>query len=119
MRTYLLVGVGGASGAALRWWVGDVIHRSPGGFPYATLVVNLVGCVLAGFAVRVLVRGSDRWMGAVTGFLGGLTTYSAFAVETRDLVDHGHPGQALAYVAASVVGGLVATEIARGDWRRP
>jgi CrcB protein len=117
VRAYLLVAGGGALGAALRWWVGELIDRSPGEFPLATLLVNIVGCVLAGVAVRTLVRSSDRWLAAMTGFLGGLTTFSAFAVETRELLDHGRSGSALAYVAATMVGGLAATEIARGDWR--
>ncbi len=118
MRAYLLVASGASVGASLRWWVGDVIERSPGSFPWATLLVNVVGCVLVGLAARLLVRGSDRWLAAVTGLLGGLTTYSTFANETRELLDAGHGGLALAYVAASVVAGLAAVELARGDWDR-
>lgn len=118
MRAYLLVAVGGAVGAFARWGVNGVFDRPPGSFPYGTLLVNLVGCALVGLAARRLVRGSDRWMLAVTGVLGGLTTYSTFATETRGLLDAGHGGQALAYVAASIVGGLAAVEIARGDWTR-
>ena len=113
MRTYSLVAVGGAAGAAARWGVAEAIHAEPGSFPWATLLVNLVGCALIGLAARHLVRASDRWMLGVTGLLGGLTTYSTFAVETRDLVDAGRPAAALAYVAASVVGGLAAVEISR------
>jgi CrcB protein len=113
MRTYLLVAGGGATGAAARWGVTEVIQPEPGSFPWATLLVNLVGCALIGLAARHLVRTSDRWMLGVTGVLGGLTTYSTFAVETRDLLDAGRSGAALAYVAASVIGGLVAVEIAR------
>jgi len=119
MRSYLLVAVGGAVGASVRWGVGESISRTPGVFPYATLLVNIAGCALIGLAARTLIRGSDRWMIAVTGLLGGLTTYSTFATETRELLDTGHPGQALLYVATSIVAGLAATELARGDWRRP
>lgn len=119
MRTYLIVGAGGIVGASLRWAIEEPFDRAPGEFPTATLLANLLGCVLAGLTVRLLLRGSVRWMAVMTGFLGGLTTYSAFAVETRELVDQGHSGHALAYVAATVAGGLVATEIARGDWGRP
>ena len=116
MRSYVLVAVGGAVGASVRWQVGELIVRDPGEFPWATLIVNIVGCVLAGLAARRLLAGSDRWIAVVTGLLGGLTTYSAFAHETRGLLDAGHAGQALVYVAASMVGGLTAVEIARGDW---
>ena len=54
----------------------------------------------------------------MTGLLGGLTTYSTFANETRELLDADRGGLALLYVAASVVGGLIAVEVARGDWDR-
>lgn len=118
MRSYMLVAVGGATGASLRWGIGESLSGTPGVFPFATLLVNIVGCVLIGIAARTLVRGSDRWMLGVTGLLGGLTTYSTFATETRALLDTGHSGQALLYVAASTVAGLAATELARGNWRR-
>ena len=116
MRSYLLVAAGGAIGASARWGVGESISRSPGTFPYATLLVNVVGCILIGLAARTLLRGSQRWTFAVTGLLGGLTTYSTFTSETRDLLDTGHGGLALLYVGVSIVAGLAATEIARGDW---
>ena len=116
MRSYILVAAGGAIGASVRWGVGESISRSPGTFPYATLLVNVVGCILIGLAARTLVRGSQRWTFAVTGLLGGLTTYSTFTSETRDLLDTGHGGLALLYVGVSIVAGLAATEIARGDW---
>lgn len=119
MRTYLLVAAGGATGASIRWAVAELITSEPGSFPWATLIVNLVGCALIGLATRYLVRTSDRWYVGVTGVLGGLTTYSAFAVETRDLIDAGRPGTALLYVAVSIVGGLVSVEVARGDWGHP
>jgi CrcB protein len=116
MRSYILVAVGGAVGASMRWGVGESISRTPGTFPFATLLVNVIGCVLIGFAARMLVRGSDRWQIGVTGLLGGLTTYSTFATETRELLDAGHAGQALLYIAVSIIAGLAATELARGDW---
>lgn len=118
MRSYILVALGGAIGASVRWGVGESIGRSPGEFPYATLLVNVAGCVLIGLAARTMVRGSQRWTFAVTGLLGGLTTYSTFTAETRDLLDTGHAGLALVYVGLSIVAGLAATEIARGDWTR-
>lgn len=112
MRSYLAAGIGGALGASIRWGVAESIGR-PQGFPYATLLVNIVGCVLIGLAARLLLRGSTRWQFGVTGVLGGMTTFSTFAEETRGLTDRGHPGQALLYVAVTVVAGLAATEFAR------
>lgn len=113
MRQVLVVATGGALGAGVRWSVGELIERQPGGFPWATLAVNLAGCLLAGIALRVLVRGSTAWLAAVTGLLGGLTTYSAFAVETRDLLGADRPAWALAYVLVSVGGGMLAVELGR------
>ena len=113
MRAYLLVAAGGALGATARWGTGELVAKSASGFPWPTLIVNLIGSALIGLAARQLIRGSYRWLGAVTGFLGGLTTFSTFSVETRGLIDGGHSGLAITYVAATVVGGLIATEIAR------
>lgn len=113
MRATLLVAVGGIVGASARWGTGRVFSGHGGDVPWATLVVNLVGCLAIGFAARRFARGSDGWLVIVTGVLGGLTTFSTFANDTRSLVADGRGGVALAYVAASVVGGLAATEIAR------
>ena len=113
MRLYLLVAGGAVVGATGRWAAGASITRPEGGFPWATLMVNLIGCLLAGLALRHLVRGSERWLTVVTGVLGGLTTYSSFAVETRELLAADRPLAALTYVTISVAGGLAAVEVGR------
>lgn len=115
MRSLLVVAVGGAIGASARWGIGELIGDTAGGFPWATFVVNVVGCALIGVATRRLVRGSDTWLGVVVGVLGGFTTLSAFAVETRALLDDGSGGTALAYVGASLIVGLVAVELTRDE----
>ena len=113
MRSLLVVAVGGAIGASGRWAVGELLANGEGGFPWATFIVNVVGCALVGLATRRLVRGSDAWLGIVVGVLGGFTTFSAFAVETRLLLDDGDAWTALAYVGASLLVGLVAVEVTR------
>jgi CrcB protein len=109
---YLLAAVGGALGALTRAGVAGVLPREPGGWPWATLTVNLAGCLLLGVLIAVLaVRRPDGERLQVflgTGVLGGFTTYSAFALEVTDLVAGGRLGAAAAYVAASVLGGLLA-----------
>ena len=90
MRAYLLVAIGGSIGAAARWGVDEAIDRRAGEFPWDTLLVNLLGCLLIGLAARYLVRGSDRWLAVATGMIGGLSTYSTFAYETRELLDTMH-----------------------------
>jgi CrcB protein len=120
MRVHLVVAVGAMIGASARWAVGESLPHETGAFPWSTLIVNLVGCALGGLALRYLVRGSVRWLGAVTGVLGGLTTYSSFALETRDLVDAGRPLPAIVYVAVSIAGGFAAVEAGRSGrvtWR--
>lgn len=117
MRPYVLVATGAAIGASARWGVGEIVARSPGEFPWATLIVNLVGCLLAGLAIRTIVRASDRWLALMTGVLGGLTTFSAFSVDTRDLLDANRPGLAFVYAAVSIAGGVLAVELGRAGGR--
>ena len=117
MRPFVLAAVGGVVGAALRWGVGEAIAPDAPGFPWHTLAVNLVGCALIGLAARRLRRGSDHWYVFVTGVLGGLTTFSAFANETRTLLADGRSTTAALYVVTSVLGGVAATELARGRAR--
>ena len=108
------VAIGGTLGATGRWAVGSVWERSPGGWPWATLLVNLVGCVAIGLAARRLQRETVAWAFAVTGILGGFTTFSAFAVEVDDLLDADHFGLGALYVAITLIGGYVGTAIAEG-----
>lgn len=109
---YVLVAVGGALGALARAGVAAALPRDPGAWPWATLAVNLLGCLLLGALIAVLaVRRPDGerlrvFLGA--GVLGGFTTYSAFAVEVTDLVAAGRSPVAAAYVAVSVLGGVLA-----------
>lgn len=112
MRRSLLVVAGGAAGATVRWAVDRAIDVDAAGFPWATLLVNLVGCVAIGLAARRWNRDSDVWHGVVVGVLGGLTTFSAFAVETEVLLRADRFATATAYVAASMAGGVLATELA-------
>jgi CrcB protein len=113
MRAALFVMIGGASGAAARWSVHEILPSDPGRFPWGTFAVNVVGCLLIGLAARRVARDSNMWAGLVVGGLGGLTTFSAFAVETRLLIAEDRSGVALAYVAATMAVGIVATELAR------
>jgi CrcB protein len=108
-----VVALGAVAGSTLRWAASESIGTRPGAFPAATLLVNLIGCLLVGIAATRIRRGSLIWLALVTGGLGGLTTYSAFAVETRALIDDGHGWTAAAYVVASLTGGLGAAALAR------
>ena len=103
----------GAAGAVCRFLVGLACVRLLGGhFAYGTLVVNVVGCFLLGVLLHLAT--SDEWRlaphthaGMTIGFLGALTTFSTFGLET---VRHAHEGDwhlAALNVAANVVLGLL------------
>lgn len=103
--TALLVALGAAVGAPLRY---HLALRLDGRFPAGTLLVNVVGSLLLGF---FLARSLDDELWALlgTGFCGGLTTYSAFAVQTARLGPLSLP--ALAYAATTVVGSVGAVTL--------
>jgi CrcB protein len=113
-RPTLLVGVGAAAGASLRWAISEVIDTEPGHLPWGTLLVNVVGCLAIGAAARRLRPDTVTWFLAVTGVLGGFTTWSTLANEVRVLADGGRTVLAAVYLAVTVLAGLVAVEIGRG-----
>lgn len=110
--SYLLVGIGGMLGSMARHAVGSAaLHLWPSiKFPFGTLAVNLIGCLLIGIlagAIERLAVGNAEWrLFAVVGILGGFTTFSAFGIETLTLLRSGHLGLALGYVLASVLLGV-------------
>ncbi|WP_436795708.1 fluoride efflux transporter FluC [Actinospongicola halichondriae] len=99
-----LVALGGTAGAAARWAVVGLVGTD-GGFPWWTLLVNVVGCLLLGalLGVREEVR-----LGLGTGFCGGLTTFSTFTVETATMLDAGHSARAAVYLLVSLAAGVAA-----------
>ena len=113
VHTALLVAAGGATGALVRWGVAEIMPPTGDGFPWATLIVNLVGCLLIGVAARRLAPATSTWFAAVSGFIGGFPTFSAFANEVRVLVDADRASLALVYVGVTLVGGVTAVEIGR------
>lgn len=107
----VLVALGGALGAVARFVCGGAITRAVAtSFPYGTLTVNVVGSLAIGVILGVAEgRGglSDAWRAfAVTGVLGGFTTFSAFSAETFGLMQRAHYGLAAVNVIASVALGL-------------
>jgi CrcB protein len=104
---YLAAALGGVLGALARWGVGLALPAT--GWPWATLAVNLSGCLLIGVLLAVLLARFPKhpWLRPLlaVGVLGGYTTYSTFAVDVVRLVDGGAVASALGYVAASVLGG--------------
>lgn len=111
VSTLLQVALGGAIGASLRYLAGIGIVRLVGhGFPVAIITVNVVGSFLMGmFVVAAAHRGLTPLSPFVmTGLLGGFTTFSAFSLEAVTLYERGDVGQAMLYVAISVVVSIAA-----------
>lgn len=91
---YLVVFIGGGMGAVTRYLLGSAIQRATGpDFPWGTLAVNMIGCLLVGVAAE-LIRLHVDWHGNVrlfliVGILGGFTTFSSFGYETMALIQAG------------------------------
>lgn len=88
----------------------------PGGFPWTTFWVNIVGCFVIGLFMVVItdIRAAHRLVRPFfgTGVLGGFTTFSTYAVDIQRLVDEGHPRTAFAYLAATLLAALTAVWLA-------
>lgn len=107
----MLVMLGGALGAAARFWLGDALLRKLGnGMPWGTLAANLLGSFAAGFLAAWLEgRGpaTAHWRALlIVGVLGGLTTYSALMLETLLLARDQRGGAMLGYLMATLLGGV-------------
>ena len=109
---YLAVALGGALGAVLRWALGDALPEASG-FPWTTFAVNVAGSlVLAGLPMLASVRRRPTLaVGLGPGVLGGFTTLSAYAEETRLLLADGQDLTALAYLLGTLGVCLVAVAV--------
>lgn len=110
---FAAVGVGAAFGAWLRWGFSTWLNPRFPQFPLGTLTSNLVGGYLIGIAVAYFFARHDlppHWrLFVVTGFLGGLTTFSTFSAEVTELLMRGEYAPGLALAAAHLTGSLLLT----------
>ncbi|MET8233189.1 CrcB family protein [Micromonospora sp. NPDC005298] len=106
------IAAGGVLGALARAGLQHLAPHAPTGFPWATFGVNLSGCLLIGVLMAALahVGGGHPLVRPFlgVGVLGGFTTFSTYAVDVQQALVAGAPGTALAYLAATLVGALVA-----------
>jgi fluoride exporter len=115
MSSYLWVALGGAIGSVARFWCSGMTTRWLGaGFPWGTVLVNVTGCFVIGF-FATLTGVDGRWLVSakfreffMIGVLGGYTTFSAFSLQTLDLVHAGLWFRAGANVLGSVILCLIA-----------
>ena len=119
LQRYLLIAVGGAAGAMLRYWVGGEVAGKMGArFPWGTLVINLTACFVIGLVLEYLnhhagVNPAWRFLIPI-GFIGAYSTFSTFEYEIWMNVTTGAFWMALSYVVVSLVAGLIA--VALGAW---
>jgi CrcB protein len=126
-----VVALGGALGACARYGAGLLWPAPAGGFPWTTLGVNALGCLVIGAFLVAITEGRPvhrlvrPFFG--TGVLGGFTTFSTYAVDIRRLVEGGRPAAGLLYLLLTVAAALVAVwtgaavtrRIVRATERRP
>jgi CrcB protein len=116
LSAYLWVAIGGALGSVARFWLGALVTELLGPqFPYGpqlpwgTILINILGSFVIGFFAtftgpggRIVVSFGARAF-VMVGICGGFTTFSAFSLQTLDLVRESHWGQAAANILLSVV----------------
>ena len=115
MQTYLLIGLGGALGSVARHWCNSLATMMLGPtFPWGTLIVNVLGSVVIGFAAATMHEGGrfpagdDARTFLMVGLCGGYTTFSAFSLQTLALIQGGQWLPAAGNIGLSVVLCLIA-----------
>lgn len=118
MTAFLAIGLGAALGAWLRWGLGLWLNPLFPTLPYGTLAANLIGGYLIGLAIAYFAQHpglSPEWrLFAITGFLGGLTTFSTFSAEVFTLISRGQLAWALGAASAHLFGSIALTGL--GVW---
>jgi CrcB protein len=109
----IAVGVGAAGGAWIRWGLGFALNSIVKNFPLGTFVANLIGGFLIGIAVEFFsqnVELSPEWkLLIVTGFLGGLTTFSTFSAESVQLLQSARYGWMAFHIGVHTAGSIAMT----------
>jgi len=110
---FVAVGVGAAIGAWLRWALGIVLNPVYPTVPLGTLAANIVGGYLIGIAVEYFTQHAglppEARLLVITGFLGGLTTFSTFSAEAVTLLARAQYAWASVLIASHLVGSIAAT----------
>lgn len=114
MKALLLVGLGGGIGSMLRYVVSLLTFKNDNAtFPWSTFIVNVIGCLIIGllfsyFEKQELLQSNLKLL-FITGFCGGFTTFSTFALENVQLIQSGNLTNAIIYSLSSVIVGISAT----------
>ena len=110
---FLAVGVGATLGAWIRWWLGIGLNAVVPNLPMGTLAANLLGGYLIGIAVEFFSRHAElpveMRLLVITGFLGGMTTFSSFSAEVVALLNTARYGWMSLVIATHVLGSIAMT----------
>ena len=110
IRNILAVGAGSFIGGVARYLVSLSMKGIGKGFPWATLIVNLLGCLLIGLLWGILSRNaseSTSWgLFLTVGLCGGFTTFSTFSKEALTMLQAGQIGGFATYIVVSVLAGI-------------
>lgn len=114
LKNIFLVLTGSALGGVIRFIISAYLqNRVSSKFPLGTFSVNLIGCFIIGAIFALISKSSlgnnDIRLLLATGFCGGFTTFSAFAIENLDMIKNGNYTIALIYIVLSIVLGITAT----------
>ncbi len=116
MSKFTLLAIGGITGTIARYLLGGYIYAVLGtSFPYGTLVVNLLGCLIVGFLAafmenKFMLTPNLRLL-LMIGFCGAFTTFSTFILETSNLIRSGETLKAFMNIIFSVIIGLIVFRI--------
>ncbi len=118
-RNLLFVGAGGAVGSIARYGIGYIVSKYVSHpFPIGTFAVNIIGCLVIGILFGLV--GRNQWLQEggmlllASGFCGGFTTFSTFALDNISLMQKGQSAIAFTYMALSVILGLLLCRV--GMW---
>jgi fluoride exporter len=120
LKSALAISVGAATGALLRWQLGSRLNSLAPALPPGTLAANLIGAYIIGLAIAYFAQAghiSPQWrLFIITGFCGGLTTFSTFSAEVIEQLQQGRLAWAAVTVATHVTGSLLMTLAGMGSW---
>ncbi|GAA0356694.1 fluoride efflux transporter CrcB [Bacillus horti] len=114
----IALAIGAFFGTITRYGIGVWMEPVSSGFPYATLLVNLSGCLFLGWFFTLALAGSKISVAVQTGigvgFTGSFTTFSTFSLETISLIEQNQLGLAVVYVLLSTGGGVLLAAVGYG-----
>lgn len=121
LKTIVAICIGASVGALARWFLGIKLNTLFTSIPPGTLAANLIGGYIVGVAVAFFANAPEiapEWrLFVITGFCGGLTTFSSFSAEVIALLEDGDLGRAFTSVVIHVTGSLLMTAMGIASWQ--